>query len=73
MDGKGDFPSNVRPYKSPISHFFQLHFKVGEETMNDGKAFQQLIQRLANVLARALVVYNFLVNVSPCPLVFKEC
>ena len=27
--------------------------------MDDGKAFQQLIQRLAKVLARALVGYNF--------------
>jgi hypothetical protein len=40
--------------------------------MDDGKAFQQLIQRLAKVLARALVGYNFLVNLSPCPLVLKE-
>ena len=40
--------------------------------MDDGKVFQQLIQRLAKVLARALVGYNFLVNLSSCPLVLKE-
>ena len=43
---------------------------MGEETMDDDKAFQQLMQRLANVLARALVGYNFLVNLSPCPLYY---
>ena len=46
--------------------------KVSEETIQDGNAFQQLIQRFANVLARALVGYNFWVNLSPCPLVLKE-
>ena len=48
MDGEGDFTSNVRLYNSPISQFFFSCIlkcdRVGEETMDDGKAFQQLIQ-----------------------------
>ena len=71
MDGKGDFISNVRPYNSRISCILKCA-KVGEETMDDGKAFQQLILRLAKVLARALVGFDFLVHLSPCPLVLKE-
>ena len=39
---------------------------MGEETMDDGNDVQQLMQRLAKVLARALIGYNFLVHVLWC-------
>ena len=42
--------------------------KESQKTMDDGKAFQQIMQRLAKVLARAMVGYNFKFNLSPCPL-----